>query len=94
MDAPGKDHVLLVDEINRGNLPKILGELLYLLEYREEEVTLMYGEDGERNKLPENLFIIGTMNTADRSITLLDAARDHGSRVSSAEPAVGRLRGI
>lgn len=74
MDAPGRDHVLLVDEINRGNLPKILGELLYLLEYREEEVALMYGEDGERFKLPENLLIIGTMNTADRSIALVDAA--------------------
>ncbi len=74
MDAPGKDHVLLVDEINRGNLPRILGELLYLLEYREDEVALMYGEDGERFKLPENLLIIGTMNTADRSIALVDAA--------------------
>ena len=74
MDAPGRDHVLLVDEINRGNLPKILGELLYLLEYREEEVALMYGEDGERFKMPENLFIVGTMNTADRSIALVDAA--------------------
>ncbi len=69
-----KEHVLLIDEINRGNLPKILGELLYLLEYREDEVTLMYEEDGERFTMPENLLIIGTMNTADRSIALVDAA--------------------
>lgn len=66
--------MLLIDEINRGNLPKILGELLYLLEYRDDEVALMYGEDGERFTLPENLLIIGTMNTADRSIALIDAA--------------------
>lgn len=74
MDAEGRDHVLLIDEINRGNLPKILGELLYLLEYRDDDVTLMYGEEGERFSLPENLFIVGTMNTADRSIALVDAA--------------------
>ncbi len=73
-EAEGRDHVLLIDEINRGNLPKILGELLYLLEYRDDEVALLYGEDGERFSLPENLFIIGTMNTADRSIALVDAA--------------------
>ncbi len=69
-----QDHVLLIDEINRGNLPKILGELLYLLEYRDDEVALMYGEDGERFAMPENLLIIGTMNTADRSIALIDTA--------------------
>ncbi len=74
LDVPGKDHVLLIDEINRGNLPKILGELLYLLEYRDDEVALMYGEDGERFKLPENLLLIGTMNIADRSIALVDTA--------------------
>jgi 5-methylcytosine-specific restriction protein B len=66
--------VLLIDEINRGNLPKILGELLYLLEYRDDEVALMYGEEEARFSLPEDLLIIGTMNTADRSIALIDAA--------------------
>ncbi len=71
--SPG-EHVLLIDEINRGNLPKILGELLYLLEYRDDEVALMYGEEEERFSLPEDLLIIGTMNTADRSIALIDAA--------------------
>lgn len=67
-----KPHVLLIDEINRGNLPKILGELLFLLEYRNESVGLMYGN--EQFSLPSNLLIIGTMNTADRSIALVDAA--------------------
>ena len=68
------EHVLLIDEINRGNLPKILGELLYLLEYRDDEVVLMYAEEGERFSLPERLLVVGTMNTADRSIALIDAA--------------------
>jgi 5-methylcytosine-specific restriction enzyme B len=65
-------YVLIVDEINRGNIPKIFGELLFLLEYRDEAVELQYGKD--RFTLPQNLFLIGTMNTADRSIALVDAA--------------------
>lgn len=68
---PAKTYVLLIDEINRGNIPAVFGELYFLLEYRDISVTLMYGD---RRKLPENLLIIGTMNTADRSITALDAA--------------------
>lgn len=70
--SPDDRHVLIIDEINRGNLAKVLGELYFLLEYREEEVSLQYSE--ERFSLPENLLIIGTMNTADRSIALVDAA--------------------
>ena len=65
-------HFLIIDEINRGNLASIFGELYFLLEYRKEEVRLMYS--GEQFSLPENLFIIGTMNTADRSIALVDSA--------------------
>ncbi|HEY3492854.1 MAG TPA: AAA family ATPase, partial [Solirubrobacterales bacterium] len=63
--------VLVIDEINRGNLAKIFGELYFLLEYRDRELKLQYGEEF---RLPENLVIIGTMNTADRSIALVDAA--------------------
>jgi 5-methylcytosine-specific restriction protein B len=71
----GTPHVLVIDEINRGNLPRILGELLYLLEYRSDEVSLMYARpDDEPFTLPDNLLIIGTMNTADRSVGLIDAA--------------------
>jgi 5-methylcytosine-specific restriction protein B len=65
---------LLVDEINRGNLPRIFGELLYLLEYRDEHVALTYSAERDRFALPSNLWLIGTMNTADRSIGLIDAA--------------------
>jgi len=63
--------ILLIDEINRANISKVFGELYYLLEYRDDEIALQYGG---HFALPENLQIIGTMNTADRSIALLDAA--------------------
>ncbi len=64
--------VLIIDEINRGNLPKLLGELIYALEYRGKEVTLSYQQ--KKIKVPEGLIVIGTMNTADRSIGLIDVA--------------------
>ena len=72
--APGKPFVLVIDEINRANIAKVFGELYFLLEYRDREVELLYSDGKERFSLPENLFVIGTMNTADRSIALLDAA--------------------
>jgi len=67
--------VLIIDEINRGNLPKLLGELLYALEYREAKVRLPF-EWQERSDLmvPRDLFIIGTMNSSDRSIGHIDVA--------------------
>ena len=67
-------HVMIIDEINRGNLPRVLGELLFLLEYRDEIVQTLYRPEGEPFSLPGNLWFIGTMNTADRSIALVDAA--------------------
>ena len=68
----GKDYVLIIDEINRGNLSKIFGELLYLLEYRNQSVKLTYSQ--QAFSLPDNLYIIGTMNTADRSLAIMDYA--------------------
>lgn len=65
-------HVLLIDELNRANVPKVLGELLFLMEYRNEEIRLQYSD--APFSLPPNLRIIATMNTADRSIALVDAA--------------------
>jgi len=63
--------VLIIDEINRANLARVFGELMYLLEYRAEEVDL---PGGDKFKIPDNVRIIGTMNTADRSIALVDYA--------------------
>ena len=71
--APGQRHVMIIDEINRANLPKVLGELLFLLEYRGEVVRTLYRPD-DSFLLPPDLWFIGTMNTADRSIALIDAA--------------------
>ena len=72
---PDENHFLIIDEINRGNLAKVFGELYFLLEYRDEKITLQYQRDDEEKfSLPPNLYIIGTMNTADRSIALVDLA--------------------
>ncbi|MYG93835.1 MAG: AAA domain-containing protein [Acidimicrobiia bacterium] len=71
--APGRQHVMIIDEINRANLPKVLGELLFLLEYRDEAIQTLYRPE-EVFVLPPNLWFIGTMNTADRSIAMVDAA--------------------
>ena len=68
----GAKHFLVIDEINRGNLAKVFGELYFLLEYRGEGMRLQYSD--EPFWLPPNLYIIGTMNTADRSIALVDLA--------------------
>jgi MoxR-like ATPase/predicted RNA-binding protein with PUA-like domain len=64
--------VLIIDEINRANLARVFGELMYLLEYRDKEIPLAV--DGTPFKIPSNVRIIGTMNTADRSIALVDHA--------------------
>ena len=70
-----KNYVLVIDEINRANLSAVLGELIYALEYRGEAVQSMYAIEGENNLiLPSNLYIIGTMNTADRSVGHIDYA--------------------
>ena len=69
---PSAHHFLIIDEINRGNLAKVFGELYFLLEYRKHEMNLQYSD--QPFSLPKNLFIIGTMNTADRSIARVDLA--------------------
>lgn len=69
---PDANHYLIIDEINRANLGKAFGELYFLLEYRDKAINLQYAE--ESFGLPENLHVIGTMNTADRSIALVDLA--------------------
>lgn len=71
-EHPEAPHVLIIDELNRGNVAKVLGELYYLLEYRNDSIRLQYSDAPFR--LPKNLVIIATMNEADRSIALLDGA--------------------
>lgn len=63
--------VMIIDEINRANLSRVFGELMYLMEYRDKAITLAGGEEFS---IPDNVRIIGTMNTADRSIALVDHA--------------------
>ncbi|BAZ52045.1 ATPase [Nostoc sp. NIES-4103] len=63
--------VLIIDEINRANLAQVFGELMYLLEYRDREISLAAGNTF---RIPKNVRIIGTMNTADRSIAQIDHA--------------------
>lgn len=73
-EHPDQAFVLIIDEINRANLAKVFGELYFLLEYRDQAVDLLYSADEEGFTLPTNLYFIGTMNTADRSIALIDSA--------------------
>lgn len=71
-----KRFVLVIDEINRANLPSVLGELIFALEYRDKVIESMYQlpEGGGDLVIPSNLYIIGTMNTADRSVGHIDYA--------------------
>lgn len=91
-EAPDARFVLLIDEINRGNLAKVFGELYFLLEYRDDEITLQYSMEPFR--LPPNLFVIGTMNTADRSIALLDMALRRRFRFVDLMPDQPPLEGL
>ena len=95
-DNPDATFILVIDELNRGNVAKVFGELYFLLEYRDEAMRLQYGGDGAGFSLPSNLWFICTMNTADRSIALMDAAlrrRFYFARFFPDEPPVqGLLR--
>jgi 5-methylcytosine-specific restriction protein B len=73
-NASDRKFFLIVDEINRGDIPRILGELMTVLEKDKRGKTIQLPVSGEPFRVPGNIFLIGTMNTADRSISLLDTA--------------------
>ncbi|HWN43109.1 MAG TPA: AAA family ATPase [Thermoanaerobaculia bacterium] len=81
--------VLIIDEINRANLSRVFGELMYLLEYREQDIPLA---GGGRFRIPDNVRILGTMNTADRSIALVDHALRRRFAFIGLRPDFGILR--
>ena len=84
---PGREYFFLIDEINRGNLSKIFGELMMLIEsdHRGEKITLAY--NGMPFYVPENLYIVGMMNTADRSLAMIDYALRRRFSFFEMEPA-------
>ena len=83
------DYFFIIDEINRGNLSKIMGELMFLLESdkRGEEHAMPLTYSGKRFYVPDNVYIIGMMNTADRSLAMLDYALRRRFSFVSIEPA-------
>jgi 5-methylcytosine-specific restriction enzyme B len=73
-EQPEQDFYLIIDEINRGDIPRIFGELLTVLEKDKRGRPVILPLTGEALRVPDNVYLIGTMNTADRSIALLDTA--------------------
>ena len=90
---PSTAYILIIDEINRANLAKVFGELYFLLEYRDSSISLQYSPDKEFT-LPQNLFIIGTMNTADRSIARIDTAMRRRFAFVELDPRIPPVRGL
>jgi 5-methylcytosine-specific restriction protein B len=79
MHSPRNAFVFVIDEINRGNLSKVLGELLMLIEHDKRDpqyaIPLTYSQDSDQTfYVPPNVYLIGTMNTADRSLSMVDYA--------------------
>ncbi len=94
-EHPEKIYVLVVDEMNRGNLARVFGELYFLLEYRDQAIDLLYARpEDQAFTLPANVVLIGTMNTADRSIALVDAAMRRRFSFVALHPGEEPVRGL
>ncbi|MEU7913926.1 McrB family protein [Microbispora bryophytorum] len=90
---PSDPYILIIDEINRANLAKVFGELYFLLEYRDDAIGLLYSGETDFT-LPPNVFVIGTMNTTDRSIALVDAAMRRRFRFVELHPGLAPVKGL
>ncbi|MBP2707398.1 AAA family ATPase [Microbispora sp. RL4-1S] len=90
---PSDPYILIIDEINRANLAKVFGELYFLLEYRDDAIGLLYSGETDFT-LPPNVFVIGTMNTTDRSIALVDAAMRRRFRFVELHPNLDPVKGL
>jgi 5-methylcytosine-specific restriction protein B len=73
-DAEGDPCVLVIDELNRADISRVFGEVMHLLEYREKLIRLANGPEDGRFSIPANVYVVATMNSADRSLALLDHA--------------------
>jgi 5-methylcytosine-specific restriction enzyme B len=94
-ENPGTAYVLIIDEINRANLAKVFGELYFLLEYRGQAIDLLYSAGDEVGfTLPKNVYLIGTMNTADRSIALVDTAMRRRFAFTALHPSEEPTSGV
>jgi hypothetical protein len=91
-ERPNERFLMIIDEINRGDIAKIFGELIHLLLYRGKEITLTYsGSDNDKFSIPSNLYIIATMNSQDRSVAFLDYANRRRFSMIKFYPNMGVL---